>query len=270
MNPHLPIYPKVLFPAKVILPEDAETVGPGNQGQPCSHCTEQRGQGQEGEYDGEAPSKSSETLGTFTPHFLMQDPGYKPIPGWPFFRYAYRWAEEGFKVRGTSICFMGMSTGVCVCVCVSPRTQHCHSWQWLQRQIQESQPCSNVCLYTQVSCLWNLLRKTQWAGGCTAKLWRSLKEASHRGPCAVGSRSYEMSRRGQRVDTESRFVAAWASACPRLGGSGWKHLGFLLGVTICPEMYCDDRCTILCMVIRLCALNEWTEGSVTFISIKLL
>lgn len=120
MNPHLPIYPKVLFPAKVILPEDAETVGPGNQGQPCSHCTEQRGQGQEGEYDGEAPSKSSETLGTFTPHFLMQDPGYKPIPGWPFFRYAYRWAEEGFKVRGTSICFMGMSTGVCVCVCVCP------------------------------------------------------------------------------------------------------------------------------------------------------
>ena len=108
---------------------------------------------------------------------------------------------------------MGTSTGVCVCVCVcvSPRTRHCHSPQWLQRQMQESQPCSNVCLYTQVSCLWNLLRKTQWAGGCTMKLWRSLKEASHRGPRAVGS------RRAQRVDTESRFVAAWGQCLPKVG-----------------------------------------------------
>ena len=61
-----------------------------------------------------------------------------------------------------------------------------------------------------------------------------------------------------------------ASACPRLGGSGWKRLGFLLGVTTCPEVYCDHRCTILCMGIRLCALHECTERPVTFLSIKLL
>ena len=34
-NPHLPIYPKVLFPAKVALPEDAETAGPVSKDSPA-------------------------------------------------------------------------------------------------------------------------------------------------------------------------------------------------------------------------------------------
>ena len=75
--------------------------------------------------------------------------------------------------------FMCMCMGVCVC---PPRTQHCHSRQRLQRRIQESQPCSNIRLYTQVSCLWHPLRKIQGAGrwtrrGGTMKLWRSLKRS---------------------------------------------------------------------------------------------
>lgn len=34
-NPHLLVYPKVLFPAKVALPEDAETAGPVTKDSPA-------------------------------------------------------------------------------------------------------------------------------------------------------------------------------------------------------------------------------------------
>lgn len=107
-------------------------------------------------------------------------------------------------------CFMGMSTGVCVCVCPLGHSTATHDSD--DKEPGEPTMFKHLSVHTSILSLKSFkkdtasrrLNKEGWYHETVAL----LKEASHKGPRVVGFHLHEMPRRGQRVDTKSRLIAA--------------------------------------------------------------